>query len=243
MSNSPNYSLERLNLDAPQRSHVLEVLSQLIKEFGISGCSVLELGSGLGSNLALFTPSNRVLGYEGLEDAVEEANRRGIESRVANLDYPLDVETGAFDWALCLDVLEHLNRPDEALRGIWQGLRPGGRLVVNVPNHFSLTGRIWMMFGRGIHWSNYFPGYDDWNDPHIRFFTALSIRRLLDSSGFRVVRDLSHAAPAMPFLQELRKLGLDRLIARMAKANPALFCAGHFLLAEKRPLAEAAELP
>jgi SAM-dependent methyltransferase len=59
---------------------------------------------------------------------------------------------GAFDGALCLDVLEHLDFADQprALAELFRVLRPGGELLVTVPNlahlqsrvHFLLTGRL-----------------------------------------------------------------------------------------------------
>jgi SAM-dependent methyltransferase len=59
---------------------------------------------------------------------------------------------GAFDRALCLDVLEHLSFEDQprALAELHRVLAPGGQLLVTVPNlahlqsrvHFLLTGRL-----------------------------------------------------------------------------------------------------
>ena len=59
---------------------------------------------------------------------------------------------GAFDRALCLDVLEHLSFEEQprALAELHRVLRPGGELLVSVPNlahlqsriHFLLRGRL-----------------------------------------------------------------------------------------------------
>jgi len=46
-----------------------------------------------------------------------------------------------FDVAVCTDVLEHLERPDKALRAVWRVLKPGGILLGTVPTR-SL---IWKM--------------------------------------------------------------------------------------------------
>jgi SAM-dependent methyltransferase len=58
----------------------------------------------------------------------------------------------SFDRAVCLDVLEHLTFDDQAraLAELFRVIRPGGELVVTVPNlahlqsrvHFLLTGRL-----------------------------------------------------------------------------------------------------
>ena len=59
---------------------------------------------------------------------------------------------GAFDRALCLDVLEHLtfDEQPQALFELHRVLRPGGELLVSIPNlahlqsriHFLLRGRL-----------------------------------------------------------------------------------------------------
>ena len=62
------------------------------------------------------------------------------------------IPTAVFDRALCLDVLEHLTFEEQprALAELHRVLRPGGELLVSVPNlahlqsrvHFLLTGRL-----------------------------------------------------------------------------------------------------
>lgn len=64
----------------------------------------------------------------------------------------LPYETGSFDRALCLDVLEHLSFAEQprALAELHRVLTPGGELLVSVPNlahlqsrvHFLLLGRL-----------------------------------------------------------------------------------------------------
>lgn len=228
-----NYSFERLQVDFDERNHIRNAIAQLKQAHDIRGCRVLELGSGTGANLAILQPDNEVLGIEGLADAAADANRRGINTLVANLDNPLPLDSAQYDWILCLDVLEHLLSPDTALHEAHRLLKPGGRLLVNVPNHFTLSGRLRMLLGAGIHWNRFFPGSHDWNNPHIRFFTQGSIRELLSSSGFRLVSDLSPIAPAVPMSHQMRQLHLQALIHWLAKRSPSLFCGGFFLLAER----------
>lgn len=64
----------------------------------------------------------------------------------------LPYDDAAFDRALCLDVLEHLTFEDQprALAELHRVLKPGGELLVSIPNlahlqsrvHFLLTGRL-----------------------------------------------------------------------------------------------------
>jgi ubiquinone/menaquinone biosynthesis C-methylase UbiE len=60
---------------------------------------------------------------------------------------------GSFDRALCLDVLEHLAYEDQprALAELFRVLRPGGELLVSVPNLAHLQSRIqFLLRGRLI---------------------------------------------------------------------------------------------
>jgi hypothetical protein len=91
-----------------------------------------------------------------------------------------------------------------------------------------------MLMGRGIHWNNFFPDSQDWNNPHIRFFTHQSINELLDVSGFDLVSDLSDMSPAVPMLQQMKKMGLSHLASWLARTKPSLFAGGFFLLAQRR---------
>lgn len=47
-----------------------------------------------------------------------------------------------FDLIFCWDVLEHLKRPDLALLNFQRTLRPGGLIVIKVPNVLSLKGLV-----------------------------------------------------------------------------------------------------
>jgi len=64
----------------------------------------------------------------------------------------LPFDNASFDRALCLDVLEHLTFPEQpqALAELFRVVKPGGELLVSIPNlahlqsrvHFALTGRL-----------------------------------------------------------------------------------------------------
>ena len=60
----------------------------------------------------------------------------------------------SFDRGLCLDVLEHLTFPEQpvALAELFRVVRPGGELLVSVPNLAHLQSRVhFLLLGRLIH--------------------------------------------------------------------------------------------
>jgi 2-polyprenyl-3-methyl-5-hydroxy-6-metoxy-1,4-benzoquinol methylase len=55
---------------------------------------------------------------------------RGVVASVYDLPSP----DGSFDVLVCTEVLEHLERPHDALAELFRVVRPGGHLVITVPN-------------------------------------------------------------------------------------------------------------
>ena len=104
-----------------------------------------------------------------------------------------------FDAVICADVLEHLPRPEDLLARIRSWLRPGGTLLVSVPNVANVTVRAALLLGR-------FPYAERGilDRTHLRFYTRRTARRLVEDGGFRVHRV---AATAMPYELALPALG------------------------------------
>jgi SAM-dependent methyltransferase len=107
------------------------------------GTSVLDAGCGEGILVDEFAGR---LAIEGLDpNYTSDRVRCGS---LLNLPY----SDAAFERALCLDVLEHLEFEQQpvALAELFRVLRPGGELLVSIPNlahlqsriHFLLTGRL-----------------------------------------------------------------------------------------------------
>lgn len=99
------------------------------------GCRVLDLGAGGGELLYLL----RSLGYEA--SGIEPNEGYGEFARtVLGLSVQLGgyqeakVEPGSMDVVTAFHVVEHLEHPVEAMRVMKSWLRPGGQLLVEVPN-------------------------------------------------------------------------------------------------------------
>lgn len=92
-------------------------------------------------------------------------------------------DEGPFDTVLFLDVLEHLKDPWIAVATAFEHLRPGGICLVSVPNarFVSLLGPL--VFRGDFTYTNV--GVLD--STHLRWFTAKSLKRLLEGAGFEVV--------------------------------------------------------
>lgn len=108
------------------------------------GTRVLDAGCGEG---VLVDEYASRLHIEGIDPNYSSARVRS--GSLTDLPYG----TGTFDRALCLDVLEHLSFDEQprALSELHRVLRPGGELLVSVPNLAHLQSRIhFLLLGRLI---------------------------------------------------------------------------------------------
>ena len=155
-----------------------------------------------------------VTGLDASPRAVEKVrDDLGCDVHLGTLPHP-DLPPGSFDVITMWQSLEHVHRPLEVLRAAFELLRPGGRIIVAVPNYASLPA-AW--FG-----DNWF-GLD--LPRHLTHFTPDTLSSMLLASGFRVqsMRGLVHyhwlqtsairaaKAGAAGFLQRLLRV---RFVAR-----------------------------
>jgi SAM-dependent methyltransferase len=112
-------------------------------------------------------------------DAVAQATHRfGVDARCG--DY-LTAELGQpTDLMVMWDTIEHLARPDLFLAKAARDLRPGGHIAITTGDIGSTFARF-----RGKGWRMIHP------PTHLHYFSAATLRTLLERSGFEVVH-LSH---------------------------------------------------
>jgi SAM-dependent methyltransferase len=148
---------------------------RLVRRFR-SGGQVLDIGCGAG--YFLHEASEAGFEAEGLEFSREAAafGRSHWNLRIAEGDVLSALfEDGSFDIITLWQVLEHLPRVPDALERVRALLRPGGLLVVAVPNLGSWQARIFR--GRWYHLDV---------PRHQYHFDPSSLRSLLERRGFRV---------------------------------------------------------
>jgi SAM-dependent methyltransferase len=152
-------------------------------------CLDVGCGDGRKSGLWLVEHAGSYVGVDVSEVAVDAARRLGLDGRRIDDAAELPFADGSFDVVVCTEVLEHLFAPQIAVAELRRVLRPGGTLIVTVPNvaywrkrlELSLLGR-WDPLGDALSVAQ------PWRDPHMRFFTRPALRRLLVLSGFESVR-------------------------------------------------------
>lgn len=124
----------------------------------------------------------------------------------------------SFDCVLLADVVEHLVHPEEALQKIVATLKPGGRLIICVPNVANLYVRLNLLFGR----FRYEPsGILD--ATHLRFFTLRTFRDMVEGVGLDI-RSIQPTPIPLPWLfSGIRQHGWFRLLYRGLRALTRTF--------------------
>jgi SAM-dependent methyltransferase len=128
----------------------------------------------------------------------------------------LPFEAGSFDRALCLDVLEHLQYEDQprAFAELHRVLRPGGELLVSVPNLAHLQSRIhFLLLGRLIRTASEFkhPG-DRPIAEYLRLARAAGFTLIARRGIFPTVPVLTHLIRKNPRALAPLHRALTRLI-------------------------------
>ena len=154
----------------------------------LDGCSAKArvLDAGCGEGVLVSEYANR-LEIQGVDP--NYASDRVRNGSVTSLPFG----DGAFDRALCLDVLEHLTFEEQpkALAELRRVLVPGGEVLVSVPNlahlqsrvHFMLTGRLIRTASEAKH-----PG----DRPVVEYIRMADARRLPAGRPLRDLSDRSH---------------------------------------------------
>ena len=159
------------------RDH-LRFVERALKESEDQEGLVLDVGCGGGLFLRMLSERGRTQ-LAGLDSSAEAANlcvRAGVPAVCASLsEPPFAAESCAA--ITMFHVLEHLYDPASYIRAAYLLLRPGGRLIVQVPN-----AACWQLLLLGERWN----GIDV--PRHLIDFRLSDLNLLLDRCGFEVLR-------------------------------------------------------
>lgn len=120
-----------------------------------------------------------------------------------------------FDVILMCDILEHLRDPWQTVRNMYRMTRPGGRIVISVPNITYIGVFSEMLHGQ---WTYEDSGILD--RTHLRFFTCATAQQLLTQAGWRIRKvDWTVLPYRQEHLQSLEQKLLPLLGADMEQRN------------------------
>lgn len=176
------------------KSYMLSQKLNWIKEFKGTGM-LLDIGAGTGDFLAEAKKRGwEVQGTEPSSLARKLASSKGIFLEPEDYRF----EAGIFDVITMWHVLEHVSDLEQQIKELERMLKPGGLLVIAVPNYKSHDAKVYAEF-----WA----GYDV--PRHLWHFSRKSIKELFIEKGFSLMveRPLKFDAYYVSLLSEKYKSG------------------------------------
>lgn len=163
---------------AQARPEMLEFIPTGTRRLLDIGCGQGRFGEAVKRKL----PACETWGIEPVAEAATAAAGRNDRIINGTVEAINDLPKGHFDVITMNDVLEHIDYSEPVLATVKTLLRPGGRLVLSLPNvRFYLHLRD-LIFHKDWEYKDF--GILD--RTHLRFFTQKSATRLLMESGYRV---------------------------------------------------------
>ena len=153
----------------------------------------------------------------------------GVEIKGGDLSATLPYPDESFDFVTCVEGLEHIENPQQAVREFARLLRAGGQLVVTVPNILNIEERIkWLLHGYTSHFKPISRealarvraqhGALEEMALHINPISYAELRYTLEKYGFEIVR-LYRDKPKAHLWLYWPLVALIRLVARFAPVD------------------------
>ncbi len=172
-------------MDQTYFQHVRHEIEPLLPA---SATRILDVGAGAGRTTAWVRGrynGSRAIALEGNPAVLDDLKANADEAYIVDLDGDIP-DVGAPDLILCLDILEHLVRPEQLLQRLTDALAEGGTVIVSCPNvaHASVSVPLLLR------------GQFEYRDSgildrtHLRFFVRTSALALMNQAGLVVQRGI-----------------------------------------------------
>jgi SAM-dependent methyltransferase len=166
---------------AESRERTFAKSLKLIEKYKPNKGNVLDIGTAGGSFLKVARDNGwQVAGCEPNQWLCDWASQHYDLEIVPGTIFDMQLEDEHFDVITLWDVLEHTPDPTRVLHECYRVLKPGGVLLTNIPDFDSLVSRL-----MGRKWVFLL-------SIHLYYFTPKTIRKLLEKTGFRLLKHRPH---------------------------------------------------
>lgn len=170
---------------------------------------VLEAGCGSSSHFDPGPGAHLV----GVDISAKQLDRNAaLDEKIVGDIQALDLDGRQFDVVVCWDVLEHLPQPQRALECLAAATRPGGVLILALPNALSLKGLVTKLTPYRAHvavyrvvFGNPGAGTEDQGPFHTYMRLAIAPRRVIRAAVARGFSLVYLARYESPMQKEVRR--------------------------------------
>ena len=167
------------------------LLTWALKKYFPQARDFLEIGCGTGyvlAGVAQACPALNLHASEISSRGLPFAAKRVPRAKFFQMDARRIPFAGHFDIIGMFDVLEHIEDDNRVLAQAHRALKPGGGLIVTVPQHRFL-------------WSRY-----DEHAHHVRRYEAAEIAEKVVTAGFRIIMTTSYVSLLLPLMLLSRRM-------------------------------------
>ncbi|MFC4910687.1 class I SAM-dependent methyltransferase [Actinomadura gamaensis] len=204
-------AVEERNWWYRERRHLV---ARELRRLGRPGTGLDVGAAGGGNTRVLLDRGWEAVAVDASPAGVEAARRRGVDARLGDAcDLPFP--DASFDFAMALDVLEHIEDDAGAARELARVVRPGGAALVTVPCDM----RLWSAHDEAL--------------GHVRRYDRADLAEVLTDAGFEIGRLWSWNVLLRPVVRMRRRAStgcdlealpgwLDRSLHAVVAAERAL---------------------
>jgi len=164
---------------------------------------ILDIGCGTGIETEIYKKFGEVYAMDKDDKIAVYLKNKNVNFILADVEN-CELENGRYDCICGFDILEHLEKDENAVRKIYSSLKKGGYFLFTVPAFNFLFGPHDVVTG------------------HKRRYTKKSIIRLLKNSGFTIKKISYWNSILFPFIAIIRiyqKISLLLFPAKKAQTN------------------------
>jgi SAM-dependent methyltransferase len=157
-------------IDKASRHHACSSLKNIVRK---KNTVILEIGSSSGyllRDIKKIIPESFLIGSDCIPESLEKISKKTPEIPLIQFDLVnCPLPDNCVDVVIALNVLEHINDDENAVKQIFRVLKPGGFAIVEVPANQEL--------------------YDFYDEQlrHFRRYSLAELKKLAEKSGFTVV--------------------------------------------------------